>query len=93
MFVNINKQGSTVQRKHTEPEEKVKLDKEAHQDARQNVKLDSRWEQSTCSMEITSFALNNFALEKLFGVAKFVTMNTPQKSQECRFRLHYESVL
>ena len=39
MFVNINKQGSTVQRKHTKREEKVKLDKEAHQDARQNVKL------------------------------------------------------
>ena len=44
-------------------------------------------------MEITSFALNNFAPEKFFGVAKFVTMNTPQKFQECRFRLHYESVL
>ena len=41
MFVNINKKGSTVQRKHTKREEKVKLDKEAHQDARQNVKLDS----------------------------------------------------
>ena len=27
------------------------------------------------------------------GGAKFVTMNTPQKFQECRFRLHYESVL
>ena len=40
VFVNINKQGSTVQRKHTKREEKVKLDKEAHQDARQNVKLD-----------------------------------------------------
>ena len=39
VFVNINKQGSTVQRKHTKREEKVKLDKEAHQDARQNVKL------------------------------------------------------
>ena len=44
-------------------------------------------------MEITSFTLNNFAPEKFFGVAKFVTMNTPQKFQECRFRLHYESVL
>ena len=64
MFVNINKQGSTVQRKHTKREEKVKLDKEAHQDARQKVKLDSCEEQSTCSMEITSFALNNFAPEK-----------------------------
>ena len=42
MFVNINKQGSTVQRKHTKREEKVKLGKEAHQDARQNVKLDYR---------------------------------------------------
>ena len=42
MFVNINKQGSTVQRKHTEREVKVKLDKEAHKDARQNVKLDYR---------------------------------------------------
>ena len=28
--MNINKQGSTVQRKHTKREEKVKLDKEAH---------------------------------------------------------------
>ena len=40
MFVNINKQGSTVQnstRKHTKCEEKVKVNKEAHQDARQNV--------------------------------------------------------
>ena len=44
-------------------------------------------------MEITSFALNNFAPEKFFWGAKFVTMNTPQKFQECRFRLHYESVL
>ena len=44
-------------------------------------------------MEITSFALNNFAPEKFFGGVKFVTMNTPQKFQECRFRLHYESVL
>ena len=44
-------------------------------------------------MEITSFALNNFAPEKFFGGAKFVTMNIPQKFQECRFRLHYESVL
>ena len=44
-------------------------------------------------MEITSFALSNFAPEKFFGEAKFVTMNTPQKFQECRFRLHYESVL
>ena len=37
MFVNINKQGSTVQistKKHTKREQKVKLDKEAHQDAR-----------------------------------------------------------
>ena len=36
-------QGSTVQnstRKHTKCEEKVKLDKKAHQDTRQNVKLD-----------------------------------------------------
>ena len=42
--MNINKQGSTVQnstRKHTKSEEKVNLDKGAHQDARQNVKLDS----------------------------------------------------
>ena len=41
----MNKQGSTGQnstRKHTKHEEKVKLEKEAHQDARQNVKLDSR---------------------------------------------------
>ena len=44
-------------------------------------------------MEITSFALNNFAPENFLGGAKFVTMNTPQKFQECRFRLHYESVL
>ena len=93
MFVNINKQGSTVQRKHTKCEEKVKLDKGAHQDARQNVKLDSSLEQSKCSMEITSFALNNFAPEEFFGGAKFVTMNTPQKFHECRYRLHYESVL
>ena len=41
-------------------------------------------------MEITPFALNNFAPEKFFGEAKFVTMNTPQKFQECRFRLHYD---
>ena len=41
MFVNINKQGSTVQRKHTKREEKVKLDKEAHQDAK-NVKRETR---------------------------------------------------
>ena len=70
MFVNINKQESTAEnssRKQTKREEKVKLDKEAHQDVRQNVKLDSCLEQSTCSMEITSFALNNFAPEKLFG--------------------------
>ena len=36
--MNINKQGSTVKnstRKHTKREEKLKLDKEAHQDARQ----------------------------------------------------------
>ena len=44
-------------------------------------------------MEITSFALNNLAPEKFFGVAKFVTMDTPQKFQECRFQLYYESVL
>ena len=42
-------------------------------------------------MEITSFALNNFAPEKFFGEAKFLTMNTPQKFQECRFRLHQEA--
>ena len=69
MFVNINKQGSTVQnstRKHTAHEEKVKFDKEAHQFARQNVKLNSCWEQSTCSIEITSFALNNFAPAEFF---------------------------
>ena len=29
----------------------------------------------------------------MFWGAKFVTMNTPQKFQECRFRLHHESVL
>ena len=78
MFVNINKQGSTVQnstRKYTKHEDKVKLDKEAHQDARQIVKLDSCWEQRTCSMEITTFALNNFAPGKFFGVAKLVSMN------------------
>ena len=37
--MNINKQGSTVQnstRKHTKRDEKVKLDKEEHQDASQN---------------------------------------------------------
>ena len=73
MFVNINKQGSTVQnstRKHTEREEKVKLDNEqneAHQDARQKTSTPATEEQSTCSMEITSFALNNFAPEKCFG--------------------------
>ena len=70
MFVNINRQGSTVQNstgKHTKREEKVKLDKEAHKDAGQDVKLDSCWEQSSCSMEITSFTLNNFAPEKFFG--------------------------
>ena len=42
MFVNINKQGSTVQnstRKHTKREEKVKLDKAAHQDASAQWKL------------------------------------------------------
>ena len=42
-------------------------------------------------MEITSFALNNFAPENFFGEAKFVAMNTPQKFQECRFRLHCEA--
>ena len=31
--------------------------------------------------------------EKFFGEAKFVTMNTPQKFQECQFRLYYEIVL
>ena len=36
-------------------------------------------------MEITSFALNNFAPEKFGGGGKFVTMSTPQKFQECRF--------
>ena len=69
MFLNINKQGSTVQnsaRKPTKREEKVNLDKEEHQDARQNVKLDSCSEQSTCTMEITSFALNNFAPDFFF---------------------------
>ena len=30
-------------------------------------------------MEITSFALNNFAPENFFGGGKFVTMNTPKK--------------
>ena len=35
----IAPQNST--RKHTKREEKVKLDNEAHRDARQNVKLDS----------------------------------------------------
>ena len=78
MFVNINKQGSTVQnstRKHTKREEKVKLDKEAQQDARQNMKLNSCWEQSTYSMEITSFALNNFGPEKCLWGAKLVSMN------------------
>ena len=48
-------------------------------------------------MEITSFVLNNFAPEIFFfgggGGGKFVTMNTRQKLQECRFRLHDESVL
>ena len=46
-------------------------------------------------MEIMSLALNNFAPEKFFGGGgdKFVTMNTPQKFQVCRFRLHYENVL
>ena len=41
MFVNIDKQGSKVKRKHTKREEKVKLDKEAHKNTMQNVKLDS----------------------------------------------------
>ena len=66
--MNINKQGSTVQnstRKHTNREEKVKLDKEAQQDARQNVKLDS-CEQSMCSMEITSFTPNKFRPWRIF---------------------------
>ena len=36
-------------------------------------------------MEITSFALNNFAPEKFFGEAKFVTMNTPQNSKNVDF--------
>ena len=42
MLVNISKQGSTGQnstRKHTKHEENVKLDNEAHQEARQNVNL------------------------------------------------------
>ena len=36
-------------------------------------------------MEITSFALNNFAPENFFGGAKFVTMNTPQNSKTVDF--------
>ena len=32
-------------------------------------------------------------LKNFWGGGKFVTMNIPQKFQECRFRLHYESVL
>ena len=82
MFVNINKQGSTVQnstRKHTKREEKVKLDKEAHQDERQNVK------QSTCSIEITSFALNNFAPEKFFGCQIFNDEYTSKNSKNVDF--------
>ena len=89
--MNINKQGSTVQnstRKQTKREEKVNLDSEAHQDARQNPaknKARARWK------------LNHFAPENFLfwggGGGKFVAMNTPQKFQECRFRLHYESVL
>ena len=75
--MNINKQGSTVQRKHTKREEKVKLDKEAHQDARQNVKL------LLGTKHVTRDTLNNFAPENFWGGAKFVTMNTPQKFQEC----------
>ena len=95
MFVNINKQGSTVKnstRKHTKREEKVKLNNEAHQDARQKnstparIKAHAQW-------KLRHSRLNNFAPENFLGGAKFVTMNTPQKFQECRFRLHYESVL
>ena len=70
VFLNINKQGSTVQnstRKHTKREEKVKLDKEAHQDARQNVKLDSCWNKTRARWKLRRYALNNFAPEKLFG--------------------------
>ena len=66
LFCYLEAHRLTVQNstsKHTEHEEKVKLDKEAHLYAWQNVKLDSCQKQSTWSMEITSFALNNFAPE------------------------------
>ena len=36
-------------------------------------------------MEITSFALNNFAPEKFFWGAKFVTMNTLKNSKNVDF--------
>ena len=92
MFVNINKQGSTVQnstRKHTKHDEKVKLDKEAHQAASQNFfryKARAWWKLRHSPWIISP--LKNF-----WGAAKFVTVNTPQKFQECWFRLHYERVL
>ena len=88
MFVNINKHGSTVQnsaRKHTKREEKVKLDKEAHQDARQNVK-----EQSTCSLETTSFALNNFALKNVFGGAKSHLKNSKNVDFDCIMKAFFD---
>ena len=50
---------------------------------RQNVELDSCYEQSTCSMEITSFSLNNFAPEKFFGVANWCPwIDSPKFSNE-----------
>ena len=36
-------------------------------------------------MEITSFALNNFAPENFFGEAKFVTMNTLKNPKNVDF--------
>ena len=69
MFVNINKQGSTVKnstRKHTKRKEKVKLDNEAHQDARQKnstparIKAHAQW-------KLRHSRLNNFAPENFFG--------------------------
>ena len=52
-------------RNYAKCETKIKLDKEAHQDTRQNVKLNP-YKQSTWSTKIMSFTLCYFAPEKFF---------------------------
>ena len=68
--MNINKQGSTVQnstRKHAKQEEKFKLDKEAHQQAKHETQLLLGTNHVLDGGEITSLAVNNFASEEFFG--------------------------